>query len=321
MPLTIRPFADSDYEPFVDLHNAAAPSGAITVAEQRDQDANPNPQLLSARWVAERDGALVGACAYGQSADLYHPRKFIVSVWVDPPSQRHGLGGALYAHLCAQLAPLEPVALQARAYEDDAPTLRFLARRGFAEDFRVWESRLDVARSDLATLPGLERQLAAQGVRILAYEELAGDPRRDEQLYALDCALLADVLSPVESAPLPFERYVRRILHNPQVRPYFVAVKDGEYIGLSYARPNAASQGLDIEMTGVRREWRRRGLATALKLRGIEYACRHGLSNVRTWNDTINQPILALNQALGFVHQPALIFFETANVGGEPAAP
>ena len=55
---------------------------------------------------------------------------------------------------------------------------------------------------------------------------------------------------------------------------------------------------------------------------GLEdFIAEHGLSNVRTWNDTINQPILALNQALGFVHQPALIFFETANVSGEPAAP
>ena len=38
------------------------------------------------------------------------------------------------------------------------------------------------------------------------------------------------------------------------------------------------------------------GIALARTALGLDYARLHGLSNVRTWNDTINQPILALNQ-------------------------
>ena len=48
----------------------------------------------------------------------------------------------------------------------------------------------------------------------------------------------------------------------------------------------------------------------ALKLHVIKYAKEHGYTLIKTWNDTENLPILALNEKLGFVRQPAWVEYE-----------
>jgi predicted GNAT superfamily acetyltransferase len=62
-------------------------------------------------------------------------------------------------------------------------------------------------------------------------------------------------------------------------------------------------------LTAVLRDERGKGIAMALKLRTIEYARTQGLRELRTWNASINRPMLAINEALGFVKQPAWITF------------
>jgi GNAT superfamily N-acetyltransferase len=50
--------------------------------------------------------------------------------------------------------------------------------------------------------------------------------------------------------------------------------------------------------TAVDPAWRRQGIATALKLRGIQYARKHSIRAIRT--NTASAGMLALNERLGF---------------------
>lgn len=59
----------------------------------------------------------------------------------------------------------------------------------------------------------------------------------------------------------------------------------------------------------MRWEFRGRGVATALKVRTVEYARDQGVREIRTWNEINNQRILAINVKFGFVRQPAWITF------------
>jgi GNAT superfamily N-acetyltransferase len=92
---------------------------------------------------------------------------------------------------------------------------------------------------------------------------------------------------------------------------FFVA-KDGErYVGESYLLldlndPEALYQGL----TGVRPEYRRRGIAMALKVRVMEYARDRGCKTVKTWNSTLNEGMLSINHKLGFTGHTAWIELE-----------
>jgi GNAT superfamily N-acetyltransferase len=88
---------------------------------------------------------------------------------------------------------------------------------------------------------------------------------------------------------------------------FFAAIDgQGRWLGMSDLQrsiedPSFIWQGL----TGVRPEARGKGIAMALKLETVRYAQQLGVDHIKTWNDQQNRPMLAINEAMGFVKQPA----------------
>ena len=63
-------------------------------------------------------------------------------------------------------------------------------------------------------------------------------------------------------------------------------------------------------MTGVRRSWRGRGVARALKQAQIAWAKRAGYEVLETANEERNEPIRRLNADLGYQLAPGRIVLE-----------
>jgi GNAT superfamily N-acetyltransferase len=81
----------------------------------------------------------------------------------------------------------------------------------------------------------------------------------------------------------------------------FVALADDEVVGCAGLmpdpdQPRRAEHGL----TAVRRDWRRRGVATALKRTTLAWAAANGFTEVYTWTQRDNDGMRALNTHLGF---------------------
>ena len=174
---------------------------------------------------------------------------------------------------------------------------------------REWESHLPVAAFDAAPYAGLEAQIQAQGIVIKTLAELAVDPERDAKLHALNYELFQDVPSSEPATPVPLEHFIEHTVQNPTTLPdaYFVAVHDGEYVGMSSLWANLTDPSvLYTGLTGIRRAYRRRGIALALKLRAIAYAQARGVATVKTSNESA-QPAHAEHQrAPGLCPPPGL---------------
>ncbi|MFC4425872.1 GNAT family N-acetyltransferase [Deinococcus navajonensis] len=90
---------------------------------------------------------------------------------------------------------------------------------------------------------------------------------------------------------------------------WLAVTPDGEWVGISElhmeiaARPGTVQNGL----TGVLPGWRGQGLALALKLAAARSALARGHTQARTNNHSINRPMLAVNEKLGFVRESATI--------------
>jgi len=311
MNLDIRPFTPEDYPAVTAIVNAAYAEYPRSVEELRFQDEHRDPKCKFQRWVAQGEGQVLACGEYNQTASMYHPRKFWLDVAVQPDRRRQGIGARLYDHVMAALQPFDPLAVRAGVREDMTHSLQFLKRRAFQEDMRSWESRLDVAAFDFAPYAGAEERARAQGIEIKSFAELAADPDRNRKVYELTMEVERDVPSPDPHTDVSYEFFVERRLNDPNLLPdaFFVALHDDKYVGTSALWASQGNDDLYTGLTGIRRDYRRKGIALALKLRGIAYARAHGRSLIKTWNESRNRPMLSINEALGYVKQPAWIFF------------
>jgi mycothiol synthase len=307
--VTIRPFTPEDYPALAAINNAVYTDYPTSAEEIRYSDEHRDPKCHAARFVAEHDGTIVGVGACRHYTDMFHPRKFYLSVEVHPDWQGQGIGSAVYDHVLASLEPFAPLSVSGQIRSDWERSVRFLAARGFTERMRSWESRLDVAAFDPSPYAGVQERLVAGGIVIKTFADLAADPERNRKLYELDRELSADVPSPEPHTPVSYEFFLSRVIEDPDLIPeaYFVALDEatGEYAGMSQLWHSQGSDHLYNGLTAVKRSYRRRGIALALKLRGIAFATAQGRPTIKTWNESNNRAMLAINEALGFVKQPA----------------
>jgi GNAT superfamily N-acetyltransferase len=84
-----------------------------------------------------------------------------------------------------------------------------------------------------------------------------------------------------------------------------LAVDGDRFVGTSQLWRAPAADELRTGLTGVRREYRRRGIALALKVHSLAFAKAQACyKRVLTENESNNRGMLSINERLGFVKKP-----------------
>ncbi|MGI4792315.1 MAG: GNAT family N-acetyltransferase [Janthinobacterium lividum] len=302
-----RPFTDEDYAEISRISNAAFPDYPSSPVEIKFRDTHRDPKCLQARWIAEDNGMAVGFGEYGQRANAYHPRRFHLDVTVQPSHQGQGFGKALYDQILQALSEFNPLSVRTMTREDMPRPLRFLKERGFTEDMRTFESRLAVAAFDPAPYVDADARVTSQGITFKTLRELEHLPGHTQKHFELSQELNADVPSPDPHTPMEKDVWRRRFMENPNLLPdaYLFAVHGDAYVGVTMLFSSQGNTNLYTGLTAVKREYRRKGIALALKLRAIAWAKAQGHPLIKTWNESNNRGMLGINEQLGFVRQPA----------------
>ncbi|MEF8873920.1 MAG: GNAT family N-acetyltransferase [Candidatus Thermoplasmatota archaeon] len=314
--LTIRKFDDSDAEDISRVHNLLYPDMKQSVESFRLGDENRADKCKHQRYVAELDGEVVGHGLYTQTEWNYQEGKFRIDIEIHPDYQGEGYGSKLYRHLMDELEEYDPVKLVCYAKEDKESSIRFLKDRGFESFMREWISMLDVDEFDPEEYAGLEEKLAEKDIVLTSLKELEHGEENKRKLYELHEELYEDVPTHDEYTGMDYDRYIESVFDRSE--PFFegiiIAVKDGEFIGMCRNILNQEDDSLFTWLTGVKREYREKGIATAMKVKAIKKAKEKGIPKIKTSNETGNEAIVNLNDELGFEKKPASISFKKESV-------
>ena len=311
--LTLRPFNSDDYARLAAFHALVEPDYPVSAEEIRRHDQVRDPKIKMNRFLAEQGGETVGLALYSQASSLYHPQKFFLRIQVHPTHRRQGIGSRLYDHLMEALEPFNPILLRGDAKENRPESVRFWLSRGFVEEDRDWESRLNPQTFDVSPYAHLDEKMRHAEVSIQPLSTLMdAHPNYERILYDLDWELTQDEPLPEAPTRRDFEVY-RKYFDLPDFIPdaLQVALYKGRWRGFSELEGSEGNpKHLYNGFTAVGRELRGKGVATALKVKNLIWAKERGYTEIKTWNNTFNAPMLAVNNKLGFVRQPAGINFK-----------
>jgi GNAT superfamily N-acetyltransferase len=265
------------------------------------------------RIVAEEAGRIAGYAEVRELLRYPEPGRLMVEMAVLPEYRRRGIGSRLFAGLVDIARGRQVTELIASVSTRNPEGVAFAERMGFQEKDREYEMQGDPAGLDREDLRRRERELAACGITVHNLEELKGTvPDWFDRLFELSVSLDSDIPGLFTYVKPSREQFRHSDVEGEDARhdAFFIALDGERWIGESEIRCQPGTEyPLYQELTGTLPGYRRQGIAYTLKLKGFEWARDHGFTCIRTWSNTFNEPMLRLNEKLGFVKKHADIAF------------
>jgi mycothiol synthase len=282
----IRPVeTDRDLEAYVAVANAAVPDDIPWNAEKMRERRDRDPRRLYLLAELDGDPVAVGFAGPSDNAD-----RGFVAPRVLPRARRRGIGTALLVRLADHLESLGFETAGAHVDGNDEGSLAFADRFGFEETDRQVEQVRTVGEEPPAQPP--------PGVTFVT---IAERPELLREAHPLGLQGWADMAT-TEPVSISLDDWLADEATFPEGS--FVALADGEIVGYSgLCRLGDDTTVAEDGLTVVRADWRRRGLATALKRAELEWAAANGIREVITWTQRGNDAMRAANERLGYVYR------------------
>jgi GNAT superfamily N-acetyltransferase len=282
---------DADKAHSLAVYNEIWPLDAVTLDEVRSFESRAT---AFADFVASGGSAWIGVMPWRPSIGQ-------ALITVLPTHRRRGLGTAFYERVSAWLREHEVDTIDAPIPEDDETSIAFATKRGFHEVERNGRMILELT----ARVP--EPVAPPEGVEIVTWAER---PDLVRGIYEVACESFPDVPSDRDQVMESFEDWLEHDMKGSGDLPEatFLALAGDEVVGyskfsLTAAQPTTANH----DMTGVKRAWRRRGVAGSLKRAQIHWAKQRGYERLATQNEMRNEPIRRLNERLGYRPAPGRV--------------
>ena len=278
---------ESDELASLEVYNTVWPHDAVTIEAVHSYRDSAQDYI---DYLVREDGVILGSGVGAIFA--YRARRADTLITVLAGQRRRGAGTALYKAISRWASERRARELEVSVSGDDPQSLSYAQRRGFIEVRR----QVGLVLS-LAGVSPLRVQPPA-GIEVVTW---AQRPELARGMYEVDLEIHPDIPGFEDVALEPFEDWMAHNMQRPTDSPEatFIALDGEEVVGfakLSLTAPTAAGHA----MTAVKRAWRGRGIARALKATEINWALANGYTELHTSNEERNAPINRLNARLGY---------------------
>jgi GNAT superfamily N-acetyltransferase len=236
----------------LEVYNTVWPHDAVTVDAVHSYRDSAQDYI---DYLVSEDGVILGSGVGAIFA--YRARRVVTLISVLAGQRRRGAGTALYEAISMWASERGAREVEVSVAGNDPESLSFAQRRGFTEERRQVGLVLN-----LAGLSPLQVQPPA-GIEIVTW---AQRPELARGMYEVDLEAHPDIPGFGDVEVEPFEDWMAHNMQRPtdSGEATFIALAGEEVVGfakLSLTAPTAAGHSL----TAVKRAWRGRGIARALK--------------------------------------------------------
>ena len=267
--------------------------------------------LIRDRILLYKDEVLIGAMYYSQGRSENNRTTFF-TLNIDPKHNTQESRELLYNRMLDEIKLFDSNKILTGIY--DHPNYNLVKQFLIDNQFKLVQTNreysCDIRNVNIEKYQPLIKKLEEEGIKFHdSKEEMKDWPNHYKKLEQLIWIYSQDFPIPegVSHTRTPFEQALKTQLDFEEnyYGTEIIAVKDDEYIGSTdlevyyKTEPHKAWTG----GLGVLKNFRRKGIATALKIKAIERLLNKDITEVRTDNEE-NNPMYKINLELGFYPVP-----------------
>jgi GNAT superfamily N-acetyltransferase len=302
-----------DYAHIARLINSIEPGSTTIEALENEDQHIPTTSSLTLdenglltgfgriRVVAEHsDGQVIG---YGASwrAPWSDPGELASTFCVHPDYQRQGVGELIIFHLENWAAYHKASVLLSEVKDWIPGSLPFAKKHGFLLDAHIYELRLNLNQLDSTKIEDPVHRLKDSGITFVTLADIPGEVS-EMKLYDLYVETSKD--NSGQSGNLPaFPQWRKEALPEDcsQEKWVFIALVGDDIVGVSTLFSTEDTGVMYTDYTGVKSNYRGRGIAKALKLLSMQTALNEGAHTMTTYTEAGNDAMQTLNKGLGYL--------------------
>ena len=271
--------------------------------------------LIKDRLLLYNDSTLIGVMYYTQGRDDNNRTTFF-TLHLDPKYNTQESRELLYERMLEEIKSFKSNKILTAVYDHPNYHLcqQFLIENKFKLVQTNREYSCDIRNIDIKKYQPLIKKLESEGIKFYDSKEEMRDfpekfPDHYKKLEELTWTYAQDFPIPdgIKQTRAPFDQFMKDTLdfEENSYGVEIIAVLDGKYIGSTDLTiyPKAEPHKAWTEGLGVLKDFRRKGIATALKIKAIERLLKKEVTEVRTDNEE-NNPMYKINVALGFEPVP-----------------
>jgi len=302
---------DKEFQGLTRIKNLVDHDSILHIDDLKSSWINRDKSLISNKLLLYKSDTLIGNISYHQGRDGNSNTAFF-TLNLDPHYNDNGYRELLYKEMIKDIKKFNCNKILTTIY--DHPNYnrnkKFLIKKNFKLVQTCREYSCDIRKIDLTKYQPLIQKLESKGIKLYDSKyEMKNWPNHYKKLEELCWIYGQDIPMPkgVEREREPFKEFMKDQA-NYEKNYYaveIIAVKNNIYIGstdLEYypkSEPHKAWTG----SLGVIKEFRRMGIATALKIIAFQKLIEKEIHEVRTDNE-INNPMYKINVDLGFKSVP-----------------